>query len=410
MSNQRSLNDKQSAVPGDSDSVPKEAHTALEILRIFISHPEKFRQIADVLRKAIQSWSGGEIQVFQSSEAYSAEGPVVGGPLREEIKQELDASDVILVIYVTADEAGSCMFEAGIAYGSTKKKRVIVFQCGDEMPWAFKADRFVTISNHDIDRFTRDFHLSSQFFPNRKKKLFPHIPPDILKDRSVQLYEDLRATRPPSLYAPQEIDRWISITVSLADDLTKKINETAKEELAADNQPTTLKKTKVNETAKEELATDNQPTILKKTKVEARKLIKEHSIITDSTHTAPQHFGMNDFRGKNTKLYDIYMRWRQMMRVKGEDRYLNYDWWSEVCDQMTLAVSNWRAQQVEIPLKSAHEEKTWYFPVLTSAIELPLQKKWDFIFHFVRIPEDGQFIKIQTLNPISQTKQTQTQT
>jgi hypothetical protein len=88
------------------------------------------------------------------------------------------------------------------------------------------------------------------------------------------------------------------------------------------------------------------------------------------------------------------MRWRQLMRARGNDEYLDYEWWNEICDQMTLALSNWRAEEVEIPLKSVYDEHTWYLPVLTTAIHFPLQKKWDFTFHFVRIPADDQLIKV----------------
>jgi hypothetical protein len=106
MSNQHNPNDELNTTHGDSDSAPEGVDTSSGTLRIFISHPHKFRQIADVLRKTILSWSGGEVHVYQSSEAYAAdEGPVVRGPLREGIKQELDASDVVLVVYVTIDEA-----------------------------------------------------------------------------------------------------------------------------------------------------------------------------------------------------------------------------------------------------------------------------------------------------------------
>ncbi len=375
MDKQGNPNDEMTKTVLNSDDTPEEIEATDETLRLFISHPHEYRQIADALRKAILSWSGGEVHIYQSSEAY-AEGPIVGGPLREEIKRELDASDVVLVVYVTIDQAGSCMFEAGIAYGASTKKRLVVFQCGDKIPWAFRADLFVTISSDDIEKFTRDFHLSDQFFPNRKKPLFPRIPHEVIRDRSTQLYNELCATRPPSLHAPQKIDRWVSITASLTEDLAREISDAANKELSE----------------------NNNPLILQNTKVEARKSIEKHGIITKYTITAPQHFGMNDFRDEDTKLYNIYMRWRQMMRAKKANEYLNYDWWNEICDQMTLAIANWRAQEVEIPLKSAHEEKTWYLPILTSAIYFPLQKKWDFTFHFVRIPEDSQFIKVGRIN------------
>ena len=203
--------------------------------KLFISHPHDYKQIADVLRKTISSWSAGTVQVFQSSEAY-AEGPVVGGPLREEIKHELDTSAVVLVVYITMEQAGSCMFEAGIAYGANIPKRVIVFQCGELIPWAFRADLFVTVDSSDIKRFTNDFHLSENFFPGLGDALFPNISSEELSKRSTDLYQKLCDTRPPVLHTPRKIDRWISFTASLPENYVKEIRSTADEELQSHNE------------------------------------------------------------------------------------------------------------------------------------------------------------------------------
>lgn len=373
--NKQANNQEASITSGNSDSAQANEPPKFEP-KIFISHPHDFRQIADALRTAIRNWSNNEIPIYQSSEAYTEGGPVVGGPLREEIKKELDASAVVIVVYVTLEQAGSCMFEAGIAYGGTMQKRLVFFQCGDPIPWAFRADLFINITeSKDIEKFTWDFHHSDKFFPGLNKPLYPKTLSNDITTRASHLHSKLLATRPPILHTPRNIERWISITASLPDSFARDIKKIAEDELSQ----------------------KADTPFLEKTKAKARELIKNQCLITNYTTTAPPHFGMNDFTGEDQILHNIYNRWKHLMHLKKKSEYVDIDWWSEICEQMTFAIANWPAPEVEIPLKSALEDETWYLPVLTEVVDLPRQQRWDFTIRFIRIPQSGRCIHVDSI-------------
>ena len=76
---------------------------------LFISHRHEDRAIADVLRKFIQSRTGGRVTVFQSSSP-DAEGPKQGQNVNQELRRALWHASVLVLIYTTRDQDWSyCM-------------------------------------------------------------------------------------------------------------------------------------------------------------------------------------------------------------------------------------------------------------------------------------------------------------
>lgn len=125
---------------------------------LFISHRHDDRAIASVLRKFIQSRTGGRVAVFQSSSA-EADGPKQGENVAEELRRALWHASVVVLIYTTRDQDWSyCMWECGVAQlpgpASTK---TIVFQCADQFPMVFADQLRVGLkSEQDIETFVND--------------------------------------------------------------------------------------------------------------------------------------------------------------------------------------------------------------------------------------------------------------
>ncbi len=147
---------------------------------IFISHKHSDRKIATELREFIQRTSLGEVSVFQSSDPL-AEGPRLGQPLNQELKEALWKTGVVLLVYTTEDQDWSyCMWECGVATNpASPQTRIIVLQCGADTPKVFQSEVRVDVRDSDaIYAFVQKYLTSPDFFPGADEAVAPKFSAD----------------------------------------------------------------------------------------------------------------------------------------------------------------------------------------------------------------------------------------
>jgi hypothetical protein len=136
---------------------------------IFISHKHSDSEIATVVAKFIRDRSLGSVDVFLSS-SWTFEGPRYGAGLNSELMNALWNSDALILVYTSSDQDWPyCMWECGVAtHRDSPETRIVVFQCGRDVPTPFHADLRVDVRNSEnIRRFTRQLLTNPNFFPNR---------------------------------------------------------------------------------------------------------------------------------------------------------------------------------------------------------------------------------------------------
>lgn len=147
---------------------------------LFISHRHGDQPIADVIRKFVSDRSGGRIAVYQSSSAY-ADSPRVGRELHRELKENLWAAGVVILIYTSPDEDwGYCMWECGVAtQAHSPETKIVVLQCGPQPPSVYtEAVRVNAQDLVDIQKFANAFFTSPDFFPNNGEAVAPGFSPN----------------------------------------------------------------------------------------------------------------------------------------------------------------------------------------------------------------------------------------
>lgn len=348
-------------------------------LEIFISHPHRYSAFADVLRETIDDWSSGTITVHQTSDA-GANPMSVGEAIRPQLEDYLKRSSLVLLIFVNAESANYCMWEAGVAVargeGPLSNTRIVVFQCESEIPTVFKDDLMVRLTKESIRKFAFDFHKNETFFPLLGNAFAELAPADLIERRSKKLYADLIAARPGTALPPETTPRWISFEVSLAEAHANEIEQIANAV---------------------ESSTGGEGSGLDRAIARGQELIEQHAIIEDCPPQMPNHFDMAEVRKGITKLAMLHTRWENRMRRDGNSEYITVDWWTEVCRQITLSVAAYSAKEIETPFKSV-AEKTWYLPIVTHKTLDPASKKVKFDISLIRIPQEGKFIRVKVSN------------
>jgi len=363
-----------------SNSHPNDKATEAQI-EVFISHPHRYKELADVLRNTLIEWSNQTINPHQTSDA-SASPIAVGDAIRPQLEESLRRSSVVLLLYVDADSASYCMYEAGVAVargeGPLSNTRLIVFQCESEIPAVFKEDLLVTLTNESIRKFTFDFHKNRVFFPLLGRAFAPQLADDFIERRSQKLYNDLttawQEVQPEKSLPSVTLPRWISFVVSLDESFANEIEQMAN----AIEEPT-----------------ESEPTGLEKAMERAEGLIKQHAVLDRYPSNLLNHFDMSEVPKGRTKLWTLQNRWRNRLIRDGKSQYLCIDWWSEICNQMTLAIAAYSAREIRTPLKSVSEDATWYLPVVTHKTLIPGEKKLEFTICLIRVPANGSdYIRI----------------
>ena len=131
---------------------------------LFISHIEEHQEVAHVLRRFINTWTGKRVDVYQSTAPETeADGLRLGQNLNEGLQGKLWQTKVLLLIYTSHDEDWSyCMWECGVAQlPAPSATRSIVLQTGTDVPKVFEDKIRANLSKpDDIERFVNDLFTS----------------------------------------------------------------------------------------------------------------------------------------------------------------------------------------------------------------------------------------------------------
>jgi TIR domain len=174
---------------------------------IFISHKHIDRDIADAVREFVERRSNREVAVYQSSSGAS-EGPELGRPLTQELKNALWKAGIVILIYTSEDQDWQwCMWECGVALNPhSPDTRVIVFQCSPETPRVFQDQvRVNARDKEDLLKFVRQFLTDTHFFPEFGRALAPRLSPqgDEVRDAANELHKTMASVLPRT-----EIAEW----------------------------------------------------------------------------------------------------------------------------------------------------------------------------------------------------------
>jgi hypothetical protein len=167
---------------------------------LFISHRHADRPIADVLRRFVTDRSGGRISVFQSSSA-EARSPRIGGELHKELKEQLWAAEMVLLVFTSPEEDWSyCMWECGVAtHPASPETKIVVLQCGPRPPSVYADAVRVNAQNQvDIQKFANEFLTGPDFFPVSHEPVAPGFAPhgEEVRQAADQLHQALQAVLP----------------------------------------------------------------------------------------------------------------------------------------------------------------------------------------------------------------------
>jgi hypothetical protein len=351
-------------VSSDTDLNPGADHS----LQIYIAHPHRYSDIANEFGRTIVDWSSGAITVYQTSEIGATYAPAIGEVIPPELYQQLKKSNLVLLIYVDAESANYSMWEAGVALSREKEgtanTRLVIFLCKNEIPSVFQDDLLVLMTEESIRKFTIDFHRSPDFFPSLGRPFFPNARDDLIDHRSSQLYRGLTATIPKDPIPPERYPRWISFTVSLAEKYVNEIEQIANR-------------------VEEEL--DDEEYGLDEALRRAEELIQEHCTVDDISPHLPIIFDMFESPKGETKFHTLYNRWRNRLIRDGTTQYLDQNWWSEICQQIILAIANFSPREINTLFKSVSEKGTWYLPVLMDTTRRPAEERMDFRIALIKV-------------------------
>lgn len=205
---------------------------------LFISHRHEDKPIADTLRKFIQSRTGGQVTVYQSSSP-DAEGPKQGQNLRQELRRALWLTSVLVLIYTTPEEDWSyCMWECGVAQlPEPLETRPIVLQCSDKFPSVFAEQLHVGLRKQDdIERFVTELLTDPTYFPKLGRAVTEFKPgTEPVKEAAAELYSNLQAVLPEDRSSDQEWPPYPQLTIELTNEQMERIKDAqgpAEEKLA----------------------------------------------------------------------------------------------------------------------------------------------------------------------------------
>jgi hypothetical protein len=98
---------------------------------LFISHKHVDHELAKVLADFIKKRTGAQVRIHVSSDPDYL-GPPAGRVLNRELRQTLWQTEVLILIYTSADQSWSyCLWECGVATNAgSPDTNIIVLQCG----------------------------------------------------------------------------------------------------------------------------------------------------------------------------------------------------------------------------------------------------------------------------------------
>jgi hypothetical protein len=200
-------------------------------LVLFISHRHVDRDIANVLRSAIEDWAAGEVKVYQSS--FPGSAPRVGRGLNQQLREQLAEASVVMLVFTVNDANWSyCMWECGVATDPrSEDTNIVVIRFSDDSPGPLGDLVQVDARNlDDIHKLTRDFFTDEGFFPGFDGAFRPRMRAgdEALRRKAEQLFEQLRQVAPPPEY--QGWPAWPYMILQISNENHRNIKETKKQQ------------------------------------------------------------------------------------------------------------------------------------------------------------------------------------
>lgn len=172
---------------------------------LFISHLHEDKPIADTLREFVVGWTGGRVEVFQSSSA-EAERPRIGRRLSDELMTQLKNANVVTLLHTQPDgDLSTCLWEVGVATGAKPDTNVVLLECGESVPAVFDDRVRVNIRGFaDIQGFVQELLTRPAFFPPFTGAVTDFEPrsPDMLR-AAQDLNKRLQSAQPPPVEEPE---------------------------------------------------------------------------------------------------------------------------------------------------------------------------------------------------------------
>lgn len=181
---------------------------------LFISHKHDDKDIAKEVAEFVRTITGGSVDVFLSSDP-DFEGPRVGKPLNQELKDALWRAGVVILIYTSQDKDWSyCMWECGLADdANSPDTKVVVLQCLPDKPQVFEGGVRVTAWDEDSLVNLSYRFLEPDFFPRADRQV-TGLKEAELKKRALQLHADLAEVIPTE--PPENWSTWAFMRLELA--------------------------------------------------------------------------------------------------------------------------------------------------------------------------------------------------
>jgi hypothetical protein len=319
---------------------------------LFISHKHSDKPIADAIRSFISVYSGGRVDVFQSS---SAQGKTTesGGNVKRQLRQTLTRASVVILVYTAANENWNyCMWECGVADHPRTPDgldtRTILFQCTAETPALF----LETVNVHvrdlvHIQKFTNEFLTNSDFFPGLGRAVtdFSKDGPEVAA-AAADFYQKLLPLLPPEKEDPAiewPASPFLQFELGFKDvELIKKIGP--------------------------------------KKRTEAYDAIQEKSVIRAADKYAEQLFGVPSFPSD--------MSFRQLSDNWLESYPDSQSKWIEALSGQIMDGAMWKFPKPAWKLMQGLNDDCWYAPVLNRVRRIPAQQVMQFDVYFYKFEVD----------------------
>lgn len=309
---------------------------------LFISHRHDDRAIADVLRKFIETRTGGRVKVFQSSSP-GAKGPKQGENLIEELQRALWHASVVVLIYTTGDQDWShCMWECGVArVPGPSSTKTIVFQCTDQFPTVFADQVRVGVgSERDIEDFVNDLLTEPTYFSKLRGAVTDFTPgAEQVQETARDLYHALEKVLPAPDGMGEEWPPYPQLTMELTDEHMERIRT-------------------AEGSAEQRLSV-------------ARQVIVEEAIVTGGDGQVGRIFSARGFPRNPSMLPGIPMRtlvssWEALSPTP-ESR-----WVDGICSQiMATAQDQFPTPRWELMRGTDRTDWTWYGPIVRYIKKFP---------------------------------------
>lgn len=330
---------------------------------LFISHKHADSKIADVIRLFVTTYSGGRIEVFQSSSSW-ADAPKVGRNLNKQLRESLWKASVVILVYTSPEQDWNyCMWECGVAsHPHNPDTKIILFQCTGSSPALFADQVNVNVRNLvDVQKFTDEFLTAQDFFPELGEAITRFQPHgQEVASIAADFSQKLQPVLPPEKEDPSE--DWPAFPF-----------------------------------LQFELSFQNIEIILKaelkdRTKV-ADDIIKKGCIINSADKYGEQLFGKPSFP-PNMTLTELANSWREKYPASPSK------WVEALCNQIMYGAM-WEFPKPVLEFMQGVSDNNWHAPVLIRVRKIPIRQCMQFDVYFYKINADPQKGSVEINLPIS---------